>query len=256
MNDRYSNQDLVKQFKRSFGVGCFIIALIILCRTYSRWLKTSGTFRIQRIEIEGNDLLTDSRIRSMGKISDGLSVWQIDLETVEHAIESVGYVENAVVKRKLPDVIQIHIDEKKPVALLRYQGQLFCLDSEGQVLPSEPGKMYDLPILSGNFKGDIKVGQKIGGQWVPKGLAILKGIRYDRPHLFSEISEMILGGERGILIYLCRNGIPVFVGDDLTWKKMRCFDAILQKLIRDNELNKTKYIDIRYHGQIFVGRRA
>jgi len=255
MNQRQSNQDLIREFGRSIGLGCFILLSILFCRTYMRWLKTSHTFQIQRIEIEGNDLLSDSRIRSIGNINERSSVWQIDMEKAEQMIESVGYVKNVVVKRRLPDVIQIQITEKEPVALLRYQRNLFCLDSEGQVLPSEPGKMYDLPVLSGNFKGDIEIGQKIGGYWVPRGLAILRGIRYDRPHLFSEISEMILGDNQGILIYLCRLGIPVYVGDDFTWWKIRCFDAILQELIREKELNITKYIDLRYRGQVFVGRR-
>ncbi|MFC1569644.1 cell division protein FtsQ/DivIB [bacterium] len=256
MTKMASNQDLFKEFLRTAIVAGLLFISIVLVRSYQHWLKTSSTFRIDHIEIEGNDLLSDSRIRSMTKLNDGLSIWDIDLESAEDAIESVGYIDQVMVKRKLPRVIQVKVQEKKPVALLRHHGNLFCLDSEGQVLPSESGKMYDLPILCGNFKGEIEVGQKIGGQWVPKGLSILNTIRYDRPYLFSEISEMILGDEQGILIHLCRHGIPVYFGDDLAWWKIRCFDAILQELIQEGELKRTKYIDLRYRGQIFVGRRA
>jgi len=251
-----SEQELIREFGQAVVWIGLILVSTVLFRAYRKWVNHSKVFAIERVEIEGNELLSDERIRSMTRLQNGLSIWSIDLETAEKAIESVGYIDEVVVKRKLPDVVQVQIKEKKPIALLRHQNNLYCIDPEGQVLPSEPGKMYDLPVISGDFRGDVQMGQKVGGQWVPKGLNILKSIRYDRPNLFLDISEMILENEQGILIRLCQYGIPVYIGEDMTWWKLRCFDAILRELTQKGELRMTKYIDLRYRSQIYVGRRS
>ena len=246
--------DLVILFTRSIGGSILILGLVLMIRAYLKWLNTSDTFRTDQIAIEGNELLTEARILEMGKLSLNTEIWKFDLVSAERKIESLGFVDDVKIKRILPDRIHVKIVEKKPIALLKYGNKLYCLDREGLVLPTEPGKMYDMPILSGNFTGDIQIGQTLGGAWVPKSLLILQRIRVDQPHLYSEISEMILGGKEGILIYTCRYGIPVYAGDDLSWPKIRVFDAILRELIKEKKLQQTRYIDLRFRGQVLVGR--
>ena len=248
-----SHADLVNLFVRSIGCSLLVLCSVLIIRAYLDWLKTSKTFLTDQIAIEGNELLTETRILKMGKLSLNKAIWQFDLVSAEHEIESLGYVDNVEIKRELPHRIHVQVMEKKPIALLRYKNKLYCLDREGQVLPTEPGQMYDMPILSGNFTGDIQIGQTLGGAWVPKSLLILQRIRVDQPHLYSEISEMILGRKEGILIYTSRYGIPVYAGDDLSWPKIRVFDAILKELIKEKKLQQTRYIDLRFRGQVLVG---
>jgi cell division protein FtsQ len=248
-----SHADLVNLFVRSIGCGLLVLCSVLIIRAYLEWLKTSETFLTDQIAIEGNELLTETRILKMSKLSLNTAIWHFDLVSAENEIESLGYVDNVEIRRELPHRIHVQVMEKKPIALLRYKNKLYCLDREGQVLPTEPGQMYDMPILSGNFTGDIQIGQTLGGAWVPKSLLILQRIRVDQPHLYSEISEMILGRKEGILIYTSRYGIPVYAGDDLSWPKIRVFDAILKELIKEKKLQQTRYIDLRFRGQVLVG---
>ncbi|MBN1780209.1 FtsQ-type POTRA domain-containing protein [bacterium] len=254
MKRTQGNEDLVREFRATLVVAVVLFLGFVVGKAYVKWLKSGPTFQVRRIEIEGNDLLSDARIEDMARLRTRVPIWQIDLVGGERSIETVDFVDDVVIRRRLPDVIQIEVHEKKPVALIRHKQKLYCVDGEGLIIPSEPGKMYDLPILSGPFKGEIHMGQKLGGHWIPQALDILQHIRYDRPAMYSEISEMVLGDKNGILIYTCKYGVPVYVGDSMSVWKIRCFDSIYRELMRTNELKLTKYIDLRYRGQIFVGR--
>ena len=253
MKPQSEHHDLIREFTRKILAAALIFLMIVTVRTYHRWIKTSDLFHVRKVEIEGNDLLSDDRILSMVHESDKKSIWETDLQKIEDQIMSAGYVENACVVRKLPDVIHIEILEKKPLALLRHRNQIYCLDPDGQVLPSESGKMYDLPIVSCPLKGKIQINQKVGGK-VKDGLAVLNWIQSDCPDLFPEISELIFGN-RGLFMTTCRYGIPIYVGEELSLWKIRCFEAIFKELESQDELRNTEYIDLRYQGRIFVGRR-
>ena len=238
------------------GMGIAVCVLYVVGMEYKVWIERSDTFHVRKVEIEGNDLLSNEEMLRLGGLSPKSSIWGMDLMAAEDAIGKHAFIKSVCVHRLLPDVIRVRVEEKSPVALLNFRGMFYCIDWEGVVLPSKPGKLYDLPILSGDLRGAVSIGQRVGGKAVDEGLLFLTAMMKDRPELYSRISEIVLGRPEGLVLYTSQSGIPVWIGDGgYTWK-VRCLEAILDELVHKGEFSQIRYIDLRFRGQVVVGMRA
>jgi len=231
------------------------LAFYWLVGRYRVWLDKSEIFTIRSITIEGNELLTDQEILQLAGYSKTTRIWKMAPPDVAGKIGDNAFVEQVSVQHHLPDGLSIHIREKAPIALINVDGSVFCVDREGLVLPSVLRKRYDLPIISGDFKGMVKVGSHARGDAVHRALAFLTEIRRGMPELFGEISEVVVGHPSGLKLFTKTVAIPVWLGrDGFDWK-IRCFAAIWNRLTVQNERKMVRYIDLRYRGQIAVGMR-
>ena len=236
-----------------------LVVLILLCFigvSYNKWLKESNTFHVRKIEISGNELLSEQEILQLGGLGLHESIWKLDLGKVTEGISTNPFIANVEVKRKLPDKLRIEVQEKQPVALLNFKGKFLCVDQEGLVLPSKPNKHYDLPVLSGNFDSRVEIGNRAEEKGVKQGLFFINQIREDRPGLYSQISELVVGKPMGLILYTKERGVPVWVGKEGYKRKIRYLEAILKRVKNEKILSQIKYIDLRFRGRIFVGMRA
>jgi len=246
-------------FRRLFSFASFITVCLlvwILTRQYRIWLKESDTFNIRKIEIRGNELLSENEIFQIGMIDPTASIWNINLREVQGNVGSNVFVEEIKIDRIFPNLLRIRLREKSPVALLNVGGKFYCLDREGLVLPAKPGKLYDLPVISGDFRGAVIEGSRAGGQFVHQALNFLMVILADRPELYSSISEIVMGRPEGIVLYTHKGGVLVWVGREGYEWKIRYLEAILNELIGQKEISKVKYIDLRFKNQVIVGMRV
>ena len=240
--------------EKETGLGLLIVWLLF--GRYKVWLAESNAFHIKAIEIHGNELLTRQEILQMVKIEEGISTWSVNLEQAVADLNAHPFLDDARIHRVHPDKMIISIKEKKPIALLNVNHSFLCIDKNGIILPSKPGKLYDLPVLSGKFKGNVDIGHQTGGVRVWQGLHLLQTILLDRPKVYNQISEIVLGRPEGVIVYTSQKGVPVRLGVSDIKLKIRYLDAILNELGKSNELKNVKYIDLRFNNQIIVGKRT
>jgi len=236
------------------GVGLILLWMVVT--EYRVWLEKSETFCIRKIELHGLELLSEADIFQLCGLVPRSSIWEVNLEEISERIASNAFVEKIRVDRRLPDILRIRVEEKRPVALLNFQGNFFSVDREGLVLPSKPGKLYDLPVLSGAFRGAVRVGGQVTGRFVQQGLCFLILILEDRPELYNRISEIVVGRPEGLTLYTSRGGVPIWVGEGGYGWKIRYLEAILDEVVRGRKFSQIRYIDLRFVGQIVVGMRA
>jgi len=252
--------DFLKSIFRRFFVLLISSGLLFSLWTagihYSTWLKKPENFQIRKITVRGNDLFSEEELLRMGNVAGYKSIWDVNLSEVEKRIARNPFLEEVTVERFLPDIIRIRVKEKRPIALLNFKGTFFCLDREGLVMPSKPGKLYDLPILSGKFQGSVSEGSRVGGSKIYEGLYFVMIMLKERPELYTQISEIQVTHPEGLVLYTSRAGVPVIVGSG-GWNRKLCYlQAILDKLVQEKELSKVSYIDLRFQDQIVVGTGA
>ncbi len=247
--------DVIK--KMIFFICLCIAAFFCYCIgvQYSKWISKSEQFSLQNTEVEGNIYFSKEEILEQSGIQENTCIWNIDLESMCKNLEENPFLDYIHIYRSFPDKLVISVIEKKPVALLKVNDTFLTIDKTGMVLPSKIGKMYDLPLISGNFKGKIGVGRKAGGKRLQFTLSLLNMIINVRPKLYSEISEILINEENEVYFFMSRNGIPVKFGKGNWMYKINCLAEILDRLIKDKKLNEAKYIDLRYQNQIIVGKR-
>lgn len=251
---------LKKKFLRGifgiFWVTVLLFSVWFLGKGYRWWLEKSETFRIQKINIQGNELLSEKEVLRLSRLTPQSSIWQVNLREAADSIKSHVFVENVRIERRLPDILCIRIKEKSPLALLHFKDRLFCIDRKGMVLPSLPGKVYDLPVVSGDFRGTVCVGSCVGGEWIRQTLEFLRCVLYDQPKLYCRISEVIVGRPKGMVLYLDTAGIPVWVGKEGYARKIRYLAAVMEELIQKKKLSDVRYIDLRFAEQVVIGMRT
>jgi len=246
----------MKGFLSLLGFGALLFLIWLLIGAYTTWIAESKTFHTRRIEVSGNELLTKDEILDLAGLKPQSSIWKRDLCQITDGIRRNPFVESVEVERLLPDVLQIQIEEKHPVALLNLQGTFYCVDGHGLVLPSKPGKLYDLPVISGDFQGGVSIGRKARGKRIQDGLGFLMFVFRSRPELYSRISEVVVGRPEGLILYTSKAGVPVRVGMGGYTRKILYLEAILDKLVENRNLSRVHYIDLRFEDQVVVGMRA
>ena len=96
------------------------ISLLILFTTFiSQKEITIEKFKIKIIQIENNNLLSETDIKK-----ELLSIYNenlvfINLDKVKKILRQNTYIESFQVKKKYPDILIIKIFEKKPIAILQ-----------------------------------------------------------------------------------------------------------------------------------------
>ena len=239
--------------------------LIILCISaaagygvlagYGRWLSRSECLAVRKIVLTGNDLLSDRELREAAGLVTPNHMKNISLTSIDRKLRKIPFIQSVKVSKSYPGSIELSIEEKQPVALLRVEEELYCIDSEGLVLPSRPGKLYNLPIISGHFRGGVRVGMQVENRRIGKSLSLVRTVIDIKPELYNQISEIVTGTADSLLVYTVEKSIPVKFGFNNIVYKVHCFDAVLKKLAAEQSFSDIRYIDLRYANQVILGMR-
>ena len=107
-------------------------------------------FRVRGYEITGLNNMARQPVDAIVSSEVGRSQPLVDVRAIRAELLKFGWVKDARVSRRLPDVLVIDIVEREPAALWQDKQQLALIDSEGVVLDRVPvDRMPDLPLLIG-----------------------------------------------------------------------------------------------------------
>lgn len=102
-----------------------------------RGVKTrlmSMGFVVERIDVVGEGRISESQIRSVLGVKPGDYLFDMDIKTAQKRVQSLPWVETAVVRRLWPNRLVVHINERVPYALWQYQEKLHLIDKAGIVI--------------------------------------------------------------------------------------------------------------------------
>ena len=109
------------------------VALVGLVAT-SVWLVFfSATLQVARVEVVGNDLLSDARVRERADVPLGEQLALVDLARADARVGSMAEVKSVDVTRAWPDGVRITVVERTAVAVVELAGTLRGLDPDGIV---------------------------------------------------------------------------------------------------------------------------
>ncbi len=123
--------------------GAVIAAPIVLWQTGLIGLMASGLhdgllrlsagagLRVEEIVIDGQQRASQSELqRSLG-VSEGDPLFSFDPDAAKQRVEALGWVKQAVVERRLPNQIVLHLVERQPFALWQHDGRFVLVDPAG-----------------------------------------------------------------------------------------------------------------------------
>lgn len=121
-----------------FECGQFLLASPAMALIHPGQIAVAGTHYTQRASIL--EIFAGDR---------GKSILRIPVDARRREIESIPWVESAVVRRVLPNKIAVSITERTPVAFVRQGSGMALIDSRGVILGRPLQGDFDFPVVTG-----------------------------------------------------------------------------------------------------------
>jgi cell division protein FtsQ len=103
----------------------------------------------EQIELAGNHYVSRASVLEAFVADRGRSVLRVPLEERRRLLEAIPWVEQATVRRALPNRIQVEVVERTPVAFLRQGAELALVDAQGVILERPLEGDFHFPVVSG-----------------------------------------------------------------------------------------------------------
>jgi len=214
-----------------------------------RWCLQAPLFRLKKVSVQGNRLLSETLVLDMSGIQIGCNIFLINVATVKRRLEEHYLVRRADVGRRLPSSLVISIEERNPTALL--ENDRGTLDDDGVLLPPLPSELRsDLPLLSGIESGSEEYGDTLRSEKVRWAISFIREIAEAQPTAPFEVSEVDVSDFHRPLLYVGSREIPVRIGHDGSLSQLDVLPVVLADVERKGI--EPEYIDVRFEGQIIV----
>ena len=207
-NNKAYRTKIIKLVLKIFLLLAAIITTVIL-------LLTSSIFNIYNIEIEGNSIIKEDTVISLSNISIDQNIFSISKKQVRNNIKQNAYVESVKITRKLPNKIEITIDERKPTFILEYINSFVYLNNQGYILEISKEKL-DLPIIIGisTSEEDIYEGNRLNIEDLEKLDTTIKIIEtYKNNEIDSSIDKIDISNKINYKLILESGKKTVYLGD-------------------------------------------
>lgn len=111
--------------------------------------------RLSDVLVEGRQNAPIEKILQVVNVRQGDPLLAYDPYLIKKQLEEISWIRKASVKRQLPGIIFIQLQERQPVALWQHQQKHYLVDEQGVIISSENLQAFDkLPIIVG---GDAPV---------------------------------------------------------------------------------------------------
>jgi cell division protein FtsQ len=102
-----------------------------------------------QVSIGGNHYVSDVSVRELFAADRAKSVLRIPLDERRRELEAMPWVEQATVRRELPNRIAVEIVERTPIAFLREANDLALVDAHGVILERPLAGDFHFPVVTG-----------------------------------------------------------------------------------------------------------
>ncbi|HUC17915.1 MAG TPA: cell division protein FtsQ/DivIB [Acetobacteraceae bacterium] len=105
---------------------------------------------VRHVIIRGQHNTPEPLLREALGIMPGEPILGFSLEAARQRIESLAWVQSAVIERRLPDTVLVVLTEKRPFALWQHDGQFSVIDRDGDVVDARNVREFRLlPLVVG-----------------------------------------------------------------------------------------------------------
>ena len=157
---------------RLFSIASLAVAAAaLLALGAGPTITVSPLFGLERIVIDGLNLLEKDEILALSGIERGANLYGIDLNKVRGRIEAHPMVRSVRIVRSPPDGARITVVERRPIALVSLEA-VCAIDEEGVLLPFHPS-FVDLPIITGVDLDSYSLGRPAQDEGLRRCLELL-----------------------------------------------------------------------------------
>lgn len=205
-----------------------LLTVLILLSAGGVWLYNSPYFPIKQVKIEGDlQRVGSKQLQTIAQKYIRGNIFKADLNGAQEAFQSLPWIQSALVRRRLPDTVEIILEEHVPVARWNKSG---LVDEQGKIFQAPTDEHF--PRFEGNSEsaGDmVRHYHLFQTTLKPLGLKIV-----ELQHTPRSAWSLVL--ESGLVIRLGRT-------DEV--ERLERFVQVWPSVLRQNK-ERLEYVDMRY----------
>lgn len=170
-----------------FGGLCLLVAgwgiWLILGWMNGVLFTENARFELQKVEARTDGKISEDLIREWTELELGTNLYDVDLPALRKRLESHAIVRRALVRRRLPDQIEVAVNERVPIARMgRVDGRLnWLLDRDGVVIQKSFQSKH-LPFIVG-IPSNVTLGDTVDEGRASYALACIEDLREMPPKM-------------------------------------------------------------------------
>jgi len=102
-----------------------------------------------QITLKGNSYVVPHSVLEIFAADRGKSVLRIPLDLRRQQLEALPWIEQATVRRALPNGVQVDIKERTPIAFVREDSDMALVDIHGVILERPAAGDFHFPVVTG-----------------------------------------------------------------------------------------------------------
>ncbi len=228
------------------GLGAVAVACVGLVLALGRGESFAERFghatarlglRVETVVVEGRQKTPEPLLRAALGASIGDPMLTFSLGEARARIESIQWVRNATVQRRLPGTLIVSLDERTPFAVWQHDGRFVLIDRAGNTVT-------DSDVAA--FANQVPL---VVGAGAPQAAATLIDALAAQPSLQPRIAAAVRVGERRWNLHL-NNGIDVELPEGAVPQAL----AKLVQLERDHRLldRPLQLVDLRLPDRLTI----
>ncbi len=175
----------------------------------------SPIFNISDINVINNEKISTDTIKSLSQLQIGQNIFQFTRGKVEQQIEENPYIKDANIKRKIPNKVEITIEERKQSYNVEFLNGYAYIDNQGYILEVSENKL-ELPVIQGISTPAEKIieGNRLEIEDLEKLETVLQITNIcENYELNQMISWIDITDKNDYIIYMEQEKKTIYIGD-------------------------------------------
>lgn len=229
----------------ALGVQVVAALLLVGSALWAGWRQVlrAERLKVRIVEVRGNRFLSEGEVRELLGPADGANILSLDIVDLKRRLRASPWLEDASVRRTLPDTLQVDVREREPLALAEV-GRLYLMDAEGDLIDLYGARTsgFDLPIVRG-LRGLPEEQRRDRAVRVA-------GLLHELGELQAEVSEVEVESSGDLRLVLRRGGEILRLGAPPFKPGVATFLSMRRELTE--RCPRAEYFDLRFRGRIFA----
>lgn len=193
----------------------------------------SPVFNIVQIQIENQTkVINDETIISLSQLKLGDNIFRFNSSDVINKIKENAYIENVKIHRKIPNIVQIEIEERTHIYSVDFLGKYAYINKKGYVLEiAEDTKQK--PVIQGitTPEEEVIVGKQLGTDDLDRLEDVIKIMNVTKEYeLDTKVTNINVSNKNEYDIYFEEEKKKVHLGDSTNLSnKMLYVNAIVKE---------------------------
>ena len=209
-----------------------IITLLILIIGGIIFALVSPIFNIQTINVTNNTTIPSETIISLSELSQGQNIFRFMKNNIIKKIKENPYIESVEIKRKIPNEVQITIQEREKDFNIQYLNEYAYINKQGYILEISEQKI-EAPIIKGitTQEDKIEAGNRLEAEDLEKLEVIIQIMNISKNYeLDTKITSIDVTNKNEYTLYIESEKKTIYLGDKTNLSnKMLYVQAILEK---------------------------